>query len=176
MDDQNAFQAYRTDPEVARYQSWDTPYSAAEAADFITEMLTCHPDTPGQWYQFAVARKADDQLIGDVALRIGDNEPDEAEIGYSLAGHAMGKGYAREAVTAVLDYALVTRGKSHVIAWADTRNRPSLVLLERLGFARPEHPPRKSWFKGAWSEETFHRMMAEDWARIRRAPSPPDVR
>ena len=176
MDDQNAFQAYRTDPEVARYQSWDTPFSQSEANDFIVDMLTCHPDTPGEWYQFAIANKNNDQLIGDVALRIDEDDPCEAEIGYSLAGHAMGKGYACEAVTAVLDYALVMRGKSHVIAWADTRNRPSLALLERLGFARPEHPPRKSWFKGAWSEETFHRMMAEDWASIRRAPSPPDVR
>jgi aminoglycoside 6'-N-acetyltransferase len=167
MGDRDAFQAYRTDLEVARYQSWDTPYTTEEAEEFVDEMLVCHPDTSGEWYQFAVALKADDQMIGDVALRIDEDDPAEAEIGYSLAAAASGKGYASEAVTAILDYALIARGKTHAIAWADTRNLRSLALLERLGFTRPEHPPRKSWFKGAWSEETFHRMMAGDWAKLR---------
>jgi len=176
LDDQDAFQAYRTDPEVARYQSWDTPYSAAEAECFVTEMLASHPDTTGEWYQFAVALKDDDRLIGDVALRIDEDDPAEAEIGYSLASDAMGKGFASEAVTAILDYALLSRGKSHAIAWADTRNPRSLALLERLGFDKPDVPCRASMFKGAWSEETFHRMMAEDWAEIRRGPSRPDER
>lgn len=170
MDDQIAFHAYRTDPEVARYQSWDSPYSQEEAEAFIAEMLACHPDTPGEWYQFAVALKADDRLIGDVALRIGDNEPDEAEVGYSLASHAMGRGFASEAVAAILDYALVARGKSHVVAWADTRNVRSLALLERLGFIRKDHANREGWFKGAWSKETKHVMTAGAWQRHTRGP------
>jgi RimJ/RimL family protein N-acetyltransferase len=161
--DLDAFQAYRSDPEVARYQSWDAPFPRDEVVAFLAEMERSHPDTPGAWFQFAVARRDDDRLIGDAALRVDDNEPDEAEIGYSLARDAMGQGYAGEAVAAVLDYALLSRSKSHVIAWADTRNTRSLALLERLGFVQQDHVSRESWFKGAWSEESKHVMIAAAW-------------
>ncbi len=112
QEDLNAFQAYRSDPDVARYQSWDTSFSRVEAEAFLAEMEKSRPDTPGAWFQFAVATIGDDRLIGDAALRVGDNEPDESEIGYSLASNAMGRGYASEAVVAILDYALTRRARA----------------------------------------------------------------
>jgi hypothetical protein len=39
---------------VARYQSWDTPYSPEEGERFVRQMMTQHPDAPGEWFQFAV--------------------------------------------------------------------------------------------------------------------------
>ena len=38
--------AYRSVPEVARYQSWDTPFPVAAAEEAISGMLASHPDTP----------------------------------------------------------------------------------------------------------------------------------
>jgi len=39
-DDLEAFVAYRSDPEVARYQSWDHPYSMSDAYWFKGEWST----------------------------------------------------------------------------------------------------------------------------------------
>tara|TARA_B100000676_G_scaffold40731_1_gene38692 strand:- start:4653 stop:4775 length:123 start_codon:yes stop_codon:yes gene_type:complete len=36
------------------------------------------PDTPGEWFQFAVAQDPGDGLIGDVALHIYEDNPTEA--------------------------------------------------------------------------------------------------
>ena len=35
VDDLDAFAAYRSDPQIARYQSWDRTYSIADAEAFL---------------------------------------------------------------------------------------------------------------------------------------------
>ncbi|MGI4957279.1 MAG: GNAT family N-acetyltransferase, partial [Janthinobacterium lividum] len=44
---------YRSDPEVARYQSW-TGFDAADAIALIAEQEDLEPDLPGTWLQLAL--------------------------------------------------------------------------------------------------------------------------
>lgn len=162
------FQAYRSQPETARFQSWEAPFPESEAHAFLAEMAQAHPDTPGQWFQFAIARRDDDLLVGDVALFIDGDNPAAAELGYTLDGRATGRGFAGEAITAVLAYAFERRGKEVVEAWTDSRHERSLALLARLGFRRPDSPPRRGFYKGEWCEDIHHAMTARDWAARKR--------
>jgi len=161
------FQDYRSQPETARFQSWEAPFPETEARAFLAEMAKAHPDTPGEWFQFAIARRTDDMLIGDVALRIDADDPSVAELGYTLDTGATGKGFAVEAITAVLAYAFDTRGKRLVEAWTDGRHARSLALLARLGFTRPDSPPRRGFYKGEWCQDIHHAMTAQHWAARR---------
>ena len=43
--DLTTFVAYRSNPEVARYQSWEAPYPLADGKRMISKMLGEHPDT-----------------------------------------------------------------------------------------------------------------------------------
>src|SRR5215212_12075779 len=79
------FMAYRNDPKVARYQSWDS-LDEREARAFIREMGLARPGVPGEWFQFAIASKETGDLIGDCGLRVDKDEPYRAEIGFTLAG------------------------------------------------------------------------------------------
>lgn len=167
-DDAEAFQAYRSQPDTARYQSWDAPFPRSEADTFIAELADADPDTPGQWYQFAVERRSDARVIGDVGLKIDADDPARAEIGYTLDADATGHGFAAEAVAAVLDYTFGVRGKRVVEAWADARHARSLALLARLGFSRPDMPPRRGLFKGEWCDDIHHAMTAAAWMARRR--------
>jgi len=63
--DLEAFAAYRSDPQVARFQSWQAPYTLEQAAAFIRDMQTIQPGTPGEWYQLALERNSTPGLIGD---------------------------------------------------------------------------------------------------------------
>ena len=56
------FVAYRSRPEVARYQNWDAPYPPEQGERFVAQMTMRHPDTPGEWFQFAVVLRAAGQL------------------------------------------------------------------------------------------------------------------
>ncbi len=124
---------YRNDPEVARYQSWATPFSKADAMDFIADMEHRHPGDPGEWFQFAIASKDSDILIGDCAVCCSRTPPWVAELGCSLSPAWQGRGHAGEAVRAVRDYALGTLGAEWLLAVADRRNAAARRLMESMG-------------------------------------------
>jgi RimJ/RimL family protein N-acetyltransferase len=129
--DLDAFVAYRADPEVARYQGWEAGFSRAEGEQFIEWVTSVHPDTPGEWFQFAIERREAGGLIGDCAARF---DPAGVEIGFTLVPAYQRMGYATEAVGALLGY-VASRGHTMAVAWCDIDNQPSQRVLTRLGFA-----------------------------------------
>jgi RimJ/RimL family protein N-acetyltransferase len=159
--DLEPFVAYRNDPEVARYQDWET-YGEKEARDMIRALEREQPGAPGEWFQFAVALRDTDGLIGDLGFKV---EPDgrQAEVGYTFAREHQGKGYASEAVSRLLDYAFLDLGLHRVYAVVDQENRPSFALLERLGLRREGSFVRNAWFKGGWSSEYLYATLREEW-------------
>ena len=158
--------AYRNDPAVARYQSWDS-MSEAEARNFIQEMSTSRPGVPGEWFQFAVEVRAGGAHIGDCALHTRGDDPRLGEVGYSLATPWQGQGYASEALRAVLDFAFSELHMHRIIATVDTRNAPSIALVERLGFRREAHHIQCAWFKGSWCDEYVYALLRADWQPYR---------
>jgi RimJ/RimL family protein N-acetyltransferase len=162
-EDLDAFVAYRSDPEVARYQSWEAPYPRAEAARFLAELRASHPDTPGEWYQIAVALRPTGQLIGDCAVHVDADDPRQAEIGFTIAPGHHGHGYATEAVRRLLDYLLVERGKHRVHASADDRNTRSAALLQRVGMRREGHLLESTWSKGEWTSDLLFAVLRREW-------------
>lgn len=161
------FAAYRSDPEVARYQSWDVPFSEEQAERFVAGLSDDDPDTPGSWFQFAVAEAAGGALVGDVAAYVDEEDPRQARVGITLAADAQGRGYGTEALTALLDYLLIDRGKHRVTADCDARNVASARLLERVGMRREGHHLRSSWWKDEWTDEYLYAVLTEEW-RARR--------
>jgi RimJ/RimL family protein N-acetyltransferase len=131
-DDASAFAAYRSDVDVARYQSWDG-YTLADAERFTRELASLHPGIPGEWFQFAAADPVSDELLGDVALRVDAKDVERAELGFTFAPAYQGKGYATEAVRGVIAYAFDRLDVGTMFAITDARNDTSIALLDRLG-------------------------------------------
>jgi RimJ/RimL family protein N-acetyltransferase len=164
------FMAYRNDPEVAKYQSWDY-CDKQEAMAFIREMESARPGVPGEWFQFAIESKETGTLAGDCALRVDEHEPYRAEIGFTLAREHQRKGLASEAVSRLLDYAFNALGLHRVIAIADCKNAPSTALLERLNMRREGHFLENIWFKGGWADEYLYAVLKDEWLRKRNITS-----
>ena len=159
------FMAYRNDPEVARYQSWES-ISRMDARKFIAEQIRRRPGRPGKWFQFAVEVKSSGALAGDCALHVMKSAPRIGEIGYSFAREYQHRGLATEAARAVLDYAFESLGLNRVIATTDCRNAPSVALMERLGMRREGHFIQNAWFKGAWCDEYQYALVRDEWLRL----------
>ena len=136
---------------MARYQFWDS-CGKQEALDFIGEMSSAEPGTPGEWFQFAVELRGTGQLIGDCGLKT-EEDGRQAEIGFTLSREHQGKGYASEAVSRLLDYAFASLGLHRVVATVDQENATSVALLERLRMHREGSFVQNAWFKGHWSSE-----------------------
>lgn len=131
-DDVAAFHACRADNDVARFQSWQH-YTIEQAERFVREMTGHDPGVPGDPFQFAVARRTDDVLVGDCMLALDAGDPANAEIGYTVSPTHQGNGYAIEAARALFGYAFGRHEVAIVRAVTDTRNAPSIAVAERLG-------------------------------------------
>ena len=157
------FSAYRSDPAVAQYQGWEAPYSIEQATAFVAEMQNCVLGTPGEWYQIAIEREVDGQLLGDVAVHTLAEDGKQAEIGFTLARDYHGQGFAREAVTAVFTHLFTQLNFHRLIAICDVENIASQRLLERLGMRREAHYVENYWFKGAWHSEYLYAILHHEW-------------
>jgi RimJ/RimL family protein N-acetyltransferase len=82
-----------------------------------------------------VVHRAEGDFIGYCGLVIGRCTVEEPEIAYELLQRAHGRGYATEAARAVLGAATAT-GRKRLWATVGAWNRPSLRVLEKLGFER----------------------------------------
>ncbi|MEW5868396.1 MAG: GNAT family protein [Chloroflexota bacterium] len=160
--DQHAFAAYRSDPQVAEYQGWEAPYSLEQAGEFIADMRQVAPGTPGKWLQVAIEIKSSGALAGDVAFHLSEDSR-QAMIGCTLAAASQGQGYAREAVTRLLDYLFGELKLHRVVATTDELNAASVHLLEALGLRREVHFIENLWFKGRWSSEYYYAILQEEW-------------
>ena len=167
VDDVPAFAAYRSDPDVARYQSWDTPYSAAEAERFVASQQRVAFGHPGPWVQVAVVDRVSRALHGDCAVRVATDQPHTAELGVTFAAASQGRGLATEAVAALLTRLFGQHGIHRIYAQADDRNHAVHRLFERLGFRCEARLVEADWFKGEWTTLRVFALLRREWPASR---------
>ena len=100
-----------------------------------TEMLEGainHPDR-WEWYAIWMIERKDGTHIGELCFK-GITEEETAEIGYGIAENYQGCGYATEAVSALVDWALNQPGVSCVTAQTEASNIASQRVLQKSGF------------------------------------------
>jgi [ribosomal protein S5]-alanine N-acetyltransferase len=161
-DDLEAFQAYRSDPVLARYQGWE-PVSDEHARSFLAEQERQVLGAAGQWLQVAVTRGDTSEIIGDLGLCVVDETGGVANLGFTLARWAQGRGYATEAVRGVLDALLGQARVRSVMAVTDARNAASEALLRRVGFRH--ECTAAAVFRGEPCQEHTFVLTDEQWAR-----------
>jgi RimJ/RimL family protein N-acetyltransferase len=170
-DDLPAFVAYRSAPEVARYQSWDTTYSMAHAEQFLASQDGVVLGQPGAWVQLAAIGRASGALCGDCAVRVVTDQPATAEVGVTLAPAHQGSGLGGEALAAVMAALFADHGVHRVYAEADDRNLAVHRLLERLGLRCEARLVEADWFKGKWSTLRIYAVLRREWETRPRAAS-----
>jgi RimJ/RimL family protein N-acetyltransferase len=148
-EDAEAISRYRSDPDVNRQQGWERTDPEAVRAD-IEEMAGRAPGEAGGWVQFSVEEREGGRLVGDVGLSPADGEPGVLKVGYTVDPAFQGRGYATEAVRALLGYAFETLGADVIRAYASADNTASIRVAERVGMRlmeRFEHQDREGrWF------------------------------
>ncbi|MBW6439720.1 GNAT family N-acetyltransferase [Actinoplanes hulinensis] len=153
---------YRSDPAVARYQPWDAPFPLEKAEVAVRAYAEASPGIAGH-FQYAVELAAEQALIGDVYVRLHDNLR-QAEIGFSFATAYQKRGFATEAVSAVLNRLFRMDGFHKVTGECDARNTRSAALLERLGFRREGLLRQQTLIKGEWTDDLLYGLLATEWS------------
>lgn len=144
-DDVAAMHAILRDPLAMRYWSTLPHTMIAETEAWIAK--TIDAINAGECDDFFVEREG--LLIGKAGLWHSN------EIGFLFSPSVWGKGYAREALQAVIDRAFGERGLEEIRAEADPRNERCLRLLAHLGFREVGRAARTWHIGGEWSDSVY---------------------
>lgn len=161
-DDRDYYAAYHSLPEVYQYLYAEAPQGAALADQFET-MLVAPFENDGDVLRFAVVRQEDRALLGEVLLKLASRAAQQGEVGYIFNPAFAGKGYATEAVAAVLGVGFDTIGFHRIFARLDAANRGSVGVVERLGLRREAHLIQNDCFNGQWGDEYIYAMLKVEW-------------
>lgn len=155
-DDLDGLHAILSDPRATRY--WSTPPhdTLDRTREWLASMLA---SPPGVGADFIVEQR--DEPAGRVIGKTGFYRfPD---VGFILLPEVWGRGFAREALGAVLAHAFTALRLPQATADVDPRNDASLGLLESFGFRRTGYRAR-SWLIGTeWCDSVDLALSAEEW-------------
>jgi RimJ/RimL family protein N-acetyltransferase len=127
------FAAMGADPEVMRYfPSLLTPAQVDAAVARFSHRIA----TTG-WGLWALER--DGEFLGFTGLSVPSFEAAFTpcvEVGWRLARHAWGNGYATEAARAALEFGFGELGLREIVSFTAVENAPSRAVMERIGMTR----------------------------------------
>ena len=120
---------FGTDAAMIRYSGWN-PYATQEQArETVQRFIDSYVDP--RFYGWAI--ECEGRMIGTIGAYDFDPEKNQIEVGFSIERVSWGKGYAAEALRAVLEYLTIQEGIAHVTAWCASDNVASSRTLEKAG-------------------------------------------
>jgi len=99
------------------------------------EQLAADPSEQ-PWLVRAVLAMTPPRVVGSIGFHSPPDDYGRVEIGYDIVAGERRKGYAREAVQALLDCAWATGRARTCIASVSPHNTPSLAVIRAFGFRR----------------------------------------
>lgn len=119
--------------------SWPPGEYDRDAIEFFKSKLEEAPHRVGWYAWYVISLDADGtrrSLVAGAGYLGPPSVEGEVEIGYSVVPEERGKGYAAEAVRALIGHALQQPAVERIIAHTADSNVASSAVLNRLGFKR----------------------------------------
>jgi RimJ/RimL family protein N-acetyltransferase len=168
-DDLDALLPFHSDPANVRYVPFE-PRTPAQMQVALDKKIAGTTLTgPGDHLDLAVVLQGRG-LVGDLVVMLHAVEHGTVEVGWIFDPAHGGRGYATEAVRALLDLVFTGLQARRVVARVDERNTSSRRLCERLGMRAEAHLVENEVFKGELSSEVDYAMLSREWSPA--APSP----
>ncbi|GAA2826285.1 RimJ/RimL family protein N-acetyltransferase [Leucobacter komagatae] len=162
LTDAEAIWQHRQLPDVGKWLGWHP----IDHADWIA--------TYPEKYLDNLVVELDGRIVGDIMLKAGDGWGQrevrdgaagvQAELGWTFHPDAGGRGYATEAVRAVIELCFTDLGLRRIEAGAFAENEPSWRLMERVGMRRESYSVRDSLHRDlGWIDGVTYALLADEW-------------
>ncbi len=159
---------YAGDEDISRNTYIPHPYHLSDAYDFIKSTHSARRKKTG--YHFGLENKENRQIIGMIGLLTINHDLRNGEIGYWLARPFWGRGIMSEAVRLMLGFCFAEVKLHRVHAHVFPFNKPSIHLLEKVGFSR-EGLLREAFVKdGDYVDCYIYSILEDEWARLGMIP------
>ncbi|WP_313641057.1 GNAT family protein [Paenibacillus sp.] len=121
-----------SDPEVTKFMNINCFTDENQAKDMIKLLDEFSQDNKA--IRFSIIEMDSNEIIGSCGFNFLDYENAKAEIGYDIAKAFWGRGYASEAICALLDYAFSSLKLNRIEAKVEPENVKSVKVLQKLNF------------------------------------------
>ncbi|MFL0245820.1 GNAT family N-acetyltransferase [Candidatus Clostridium stratigraminis] len=123
---------YASDEDVSRFIGWNLMNTLDDTCKYIEIMLK--RESVGTHLYASVALKTTHEIIGTAMIFNFDKEANQAEIGYVFHKDHWGKGYGRECVALISDFAFESLKLHKLHATVVDVNIGSSRILEKNGY------------------------------------------
>jgi [ribosomal protein S5]-alanine N-acetyltransferase len=155
---------YASDPLVSRHVLWDTHQSIGMSRDFIRGVLRQYrKGLPGT---FAIELKETHRMIGTIGFMWINTDHKSAEVGYSLAREQWNKGYASEALRAVVAFGFDVLRLNRIEAQHETDNPASGKVMSHAGMRYEGTLRGRIVNKGRIVDVALYAILREDYRGI----------
>lgn len=116
--------------------------------------------------QFAI--EADGKFIGHCGVFNFNNTAHTCELGIGIGDKAYwGKGYGRDALNLLLDYAFRYRNFHRVWLWVHADNERAIRAYRACGFVEEGRLREHMWSNGRYVDAVYMGILASEWAARR---------
>ena len=158
------------DEEFFRYQD-----GGALDEDGVLRWLESDPHvkltTPDQAFFLGIEAQEGDKLIGYLTLTFTDPQRLQVSFSIGLNRAFQRRGYATEAVKALLGFCFDGLKLHRVAAWCDSRNIAGCRLLEKIGLRREGEFRKNRWRHGEWTNSVWFAALREEYCPANGHPS-----
>lgn len=154
------------DPEVMKYIR--PPQTEEQVKEYMVKLLSPYQGEEGVWQGFCVDRIDDNQSIGAVSFRFESIDFAIVELGYRFDTKFHGKGYATEAVDALLGWLFQEINIHKAVAKCDPDNIGSFKVMEKLNMQK-EALLRQHYKLGEhYTDELIYGILSDEYEPIKR--------
>ncbi len=158
-----------SDDRVTEFYDLDSFSSLEQAEKMVAARMRGNAEPGGSFYRWAIClAHAPDTVIGSCGFHSANKAFHSIEIGYDMHPAYWGKGYAYEAVAAMLGFCFANDLPFHtnrVAATTDLDSQRSMKLLRRLGFAEEGVLRQYGFWKGQYQDVRMFSLLREEWER-----------
>lgn len=149
---------YYGNPDVCRFQLHEA-WTIEDAHESVAKRIA-RTDFSSEALALAVEHKG--RVVGNIEAWLVGGSPALAEMGWTFSPDVTGRGFATEAVAALLDHVFSHPQVHRVTAEMDGRNVSSARLAERVGMRREAYFRQNWWSKGEWTDTLVYAVLRED--------------
>lgn len=140
-DGEAMFRNWLSDPEAAKFMRWRPYASVEEARRFLAELISgyAHPD----FYRWAIVPRETEEPVGILSLFTASAQDLVCEPAYCVGRDWQGRGYAAEALRAVLGFAFREIGFNRAETYHSLQNPASGRVMQKAGMKKEGEAPQK---------------------------------
>ena len=152
---------YASDPDVARFTTWEPHRSIDETRRFLEDALDAY--AAGDVRNWGVVHKDDRRFIGTAGFLYWNVDVARAEIGYAMSREYWGRGLMTEAVEAIIRFGFERMRLNRIEARCDALNIGSARVMEKAGMQH--EGTLRQWFvaEGEYRDMKLYAILRQEW-------------